>query len=1012
MMAYNKMNRNRIKLIYSFNDNNFKLPGFKIMHWVPVIFPPCRNSYFISKDVNPSFSDEIREKLLENFGYEVVSLYDTCGYNPLLLDIETYSLDRIREVTDSIRDQGDDVSPKFMSFTTSPESILKRFGEVLESENLSEKRQELLDTINENPIFLDILEYIVYNDYKKYKGSVFKEGDNTSDTEYLEAKKIVENNVNNTIIEIQNKDLQKLMRDVAKFHGYEKNKFVGKEKEFNSVVLDMEKLKKFICFAPIVIPPILAMIFLRFPLEMNLETMKKYVEDDLMKEDNIVDIYKLFGSSDEYVVKVWAKSISDLDKLLYEKFYVKGIRTGTKLVLKIWKKEGWLPTSEQRFPPSETKNLDGLDYKILSIMDNYAKTLSNMNKQGQEQEIKSVLGRASADQIITPDEVKNKLEKLKKEVIAKHGIKLECSEWIKTLIFIRAARGMKSELEKKINDFLLGVDDKRFARKFYHMTGDFDFIVPLDCMGPDTLRNRIKIFVSEANGMVNDIRIYFDLHKDYRDRMSMSEPKQTHRHFAYMSALLPNSENINELHKNSPRYVCYEYVYNERMGRPKTPPKINFDSIERYVTPTIELRSESVVHAFVRFRILDKTEFDRKLENLEKREEQIKKGITLRTYRPIHNANVVFCILTTSNFKSLFHFISEFDKHCISTLPSIIFSQKFFEPDIPPHLRCKPCVGESKKCRACEQYPIARDKSKIHTRNLGVNSIDDCKIAIVQIKQEKEDSEVDKGDVIEKLREAIDNESNIIIFPELTIPDAFINEIKKVMKEKCNEGKVSKRLFVVAGSRYKMESGYKYDVCPILYLNERCNIIVYDDNYRNYKSSKYDDEDFVTGNNGIWRYINTGFGNFAVINCIDFIAANKKILANIFQEGNRCDILIVIARNHPMVVYHTLAETTAREVNCAIAIANDGDTGYGGSRFYLPYKDNTLLAKKLEEETIPEGKEDIIYHTINSIELDKTRDIDSSYLSEKEKKQLNKKYFCGVASQHGPIHRKLWRKGK
>jgi hypothetical protein len=56
MMAFNKMNRNRIKLIYSFTDNNLKLPEFKIMHWVPVIFPPCRNSYIISKDVNPSVS--------------------------------------------------------------------------------------------------------------------------------------------------------------------------------------------------------------------------------------------------------------------------------------------------------------------------------------------------------------------------------------------------------------------------------------------------------------------------------------------------------------------------------------------------------------------------------------------------------------------------------------------------------------------------------------------------------------------------------------------------------------------------------------------------------------------------------------------------------------------------------------------------------------------------------------------------------------------------------------------
>ncbi len=929
----------------------------------------------------------------------------------MLFDIETSSLGNIQQVINSIRNQEEDVSPKYMSFTTSPKFIWKRFGANCTEDELSKKQQELLDIIDKNSIFLDILEYIVYKDYKKYEGDMFKDYNGSPDIGCLKAKKKEsEKNINDFIEKMKKEDSKKLMDDVVRFHEYEKNKFTGKEEEFIFVLSDLEKLKKFIYFTPIIIPPILAMIFLRLPLNKKFEEIKEYIKNELMERDDVVDIYKLFGDEEEYLIKVWTKNMSELDDFINKKLYKEKISTGTKLVLRIWKKEGWYPTEKQRFPSLEI-GFDEVDFKTLSIMDNYAKELSERNKEEQIDLIIDELQRIPGTNVIK-EGVKTRLDKLRKEVVEKFSIKLECDEWLKTLIFIKASRGEKGVLGENINKFLLGVDNTSFARKYYHVSGEFDFIIPLDCRGLVILKTKIEEFVKNAQNMVSDIRVYFDLHK-FRDIGGLKFQLKL-EDIAFITALMPNSNNITRLPEKSPRYDCYQYIYKkEKQGKA---PKVNFKNIEKYVTPTIELRLKSVMHVLIRFRISNKSDFNIKLENLKKQKEQIKKGIILKIYHPIHDANVVFCILMTSDFEALFNFINEFDDCCSSILPNLIFSQGFFELDIPSYLRCKPCISESKQCRACEQYPKPRDKANIHTRDLEIKGIDKCKIAIVQIKQ-KNESETNEAFVIGKLKEAIDNESNIIVFPELSIPKSFINKIEETIK---SYGK-DKKLFVVAGSHYKEEkenvSGkvYQYNVAPILYLSEEGCVKRYDDNYRNYPSS-YDkegcSENCAYGNNGIWRYINTGFGNFAVIICADFTAEGRKILENLRKLENFCDILIVIARNHGIKPYGNTAENEAKEGNRVIVITNNGDEGFGNSRFYVPDKEETDLARNLEESIVPADKEDIIYHTVDLIELDKSRGIEKRYLTKQEEEKLENKYFWRMTksnSHYKPIHLDEWK---
>jgi predicted amidohydrolase/DNA-binding Lrp family transcriptional regulator len=1001
----------RTKLIYPFNDFLFRLPDFRISHWVPVIFPPCRNSYFFSTDVKHSFNDHTRIELLKEFKHSIVSLYDTCGYNPLLFVVEAFSVHKSQQAIDSLRDQGEDVRPKFLS-VSSPESVWKRFGIDLHPGNgqslkaISEGQEKLLHEVKSNPMFLDILEYIVYNGWQKYEGNMFEEDKPVPKNKHLEAKKKVEGDVVKIIQEMQGMTTNELFAAVSEFHGYQIDGIAQKENQFRSAASDFAKFEEFISFIPIVIPPVLAMIFLRFPLEQKQVERNRYIHDNLTKYENVVDIYELFGSRHEYVIKVWAKTIAHLEKFINDKLYAHNINTVTKIVFRIWKKEGWRSTAESRFPPAAKVKLQKLDHRILSVMSNYCPELARRDKEKQIDYIKKILIHHDISLKVDQRQIEQGFQILKDEVIEKHSIKLECREWIKTLVFIKASRGQKTQLTKTINEILLGVSEISFARKFYHTTGEFDFIVPIDCPGLSKLKAIIEKFVKEAKEMTSALRIYFDIPEDYVGGIE-EDLELTPQQHACITALLPNSERLHETSTDSPRYAFYKHICKKRGASHRE--QIRFEDIHKYMTPTIEVRSKSIAHTFIRFRILDKDQFNLKLGRFELKKEQINMGITLTTYRPLHDANVAFCILTTSDFESLLEFIKELDKYCSSTLPNLIFSQSCFEPDIPGELRCKPCIKKSEiRCKACNQYPHPRLRTNIHTMDLRQKYIDDCKLAVVQICPKSAQSQEDRRYVTEKLREAINNNSNIIIFPELSVPSCFVEEMKKVMKQEYNKDRVKKPLFVVAGSQITQKNGHKYELCHLLFLDQKGRVNVYDDNYRNFKTHRDDPPDLSYGNNGVWRYVNTGYGNFVILNCFDFLANDSAIVHSLRKKENRCDILMIVANNPATQLYDDVSKKEVKHVNQIIVIANAAGDKHGRSRFYGPYKDP--MAEKLVAQEIPQKKEDTIYHEMNAVELDKSRAIGMELLIPKEEATLKEKYFTYLASQEifGPIHRDKW----
>lgn len=71
---------------------------------------------------------------------------------------------------------------------------------------------------------------------------------------------------------------------------------------------------------------------------------------------------------------------------------------------------------------------------------------------------------------------------------------------VESLIFFRATK--KPELEKTLIRELLGVRPDQFSRKLYHMTGDYDFIVPFDCEDMNALNRAINNFLRKHGELI------------------------------------------------------------------------------------------------------------------------------------------------------------------------------------------------------------------------------------------------------------------------------------------------------------------------------------------------------------------------------------------------------------------------------------------------------------------------------------------------------------------------------
>ena len=1018
-----------------------------VPRYVPVIFPPCTDIYFISKNIDSkSFRDDVREKLLGIMGRNLISMYDTCGFNPLLLIIDTKSPSKLDSLINSAREQEIDIHPTFISFTASPESIIKRFGMVV---NQAVGREgDISDKIKGNPAVLDLLEYII-----------------TAKLEQLDSENSEEKRdalIEKEIRDVKNKDAEILIKESNINEPLEKVKDAQK-------YLDAE----FIRYIHIEIPPVLGIIFLRFSIETSSDKIESVI-DGFKEDPNVIDIYKIIGEYD-YIIKVHQESISKLHSFC-EKLYDVKIQTIMKCVLRMWKEEGWEP-EKPIFPVDPPLELSQLQKDILRILCDERR--GDILKEDVDEQIGRIRDLGLRTRSYT--EVKDALKGVRKKVIYRTSVKLERRNWLKTMIFITAARGHKRELKADINAMLLGVDEKTFARKYYHVTGIVDFIVLLDCKDIYALRDKIGKFSKECGNKIRDIRIYFELERGEEQTEAF---ELTPRVLARINSLIPNSENFKETEYGTvneenmedypTRYYCYEWEVKNRkeeimnLGSADAQDKAvsSLPQVLVDLIPVSEIQPKVMIHAYVRFKFSKEKKFRDELDKIVKQ----KAGYYfLKKYDTIQDHTVVECIIVTKSFKSLFNFVKSLDRYCKLSEVNLIFHQEFFKPAIPEGLRCKPCrLPVEAPCDACEFYTEKRTMTTIRTRDFGIMTMKECKIAIVQIKipetdpktwidKAKEDRNF-KDKICGYIKDAIKKGANIIVFPELSIPNEFVDKeylfsvnlkleedlnkpiipeelrnkfgtegislpqnvtivkkssdnwvitdeeknydyiirkedkelnicvegIKGVLEKESKAQKRREKIFVVAGSDYKGYEGQQdrnpYNVSPIILCENGKT-----ETYEQQKNIQGDPERKIANAKGILRFSNTGFGDFAVLVCLDIV--KKEIIDSL---SNEIDILICPAwdktygrRNKTHRMTQEYIEGYIKQKSIFTVVANNGI--YGGSGVYGPFAKNSNDAKKLEGLKIKKGEEGIEIYEIDIMDLDKNRgkgeDRDRRYLS-------------------------------
>jgi predicted amidohydrolase/DNA-binding Lrp family transcriptional regulator len=767
---------------------------------------------------------------------------------------------------------------------------------------------------------------------------------------------------------------------------------------------DIENWEEFVRFVPMNMKKVISIILIQPP-----DDKMEEIVTEIKGNEKIIDAYEVLGES-RLLIKIVTEDINEVfryaESLMRRKTY-----TISKIVLCTLMENGFSFKSQKT--PALKITLSHMQKDILRFLWEEPEVLVS----DRDRQISMFCDRYPEHSGIIY-EVKREFESVENKFVYKYSAKLDRKGWFKTLLFIKSSlEGKKIVWDGIINKLLL-VDPTYFSRKYYVVTGDFDFIVPMDFHRLKTLKDRINEFLAAGVGeekmekYVTDIRSYFE--ENHGAGVKGLQPHQ----IACIKAMMPNSR-IGATTGRIPRNIYYKYYSSESQEREL------IECLEvAHANPTIELYTEKLVHAFIRFKIKDITGFSSELANLREDRDHI---FLYREYNPVHNTDNKMFILTTENFDSLLHFVSSLDKYSRATVTSLIFAQEFYRPDIPERFRCKPCrlpVGE--KCDACPQYIKTKEKIGVINIDLKITDrIEPCTIAAVQLKVDDLNrllpwcDQKDKEKVIEDLREkvmgyltdAIKKEVNIVVFPEMSIPESLVEKIKETIK--------GHKIIVIAGTHLhhyggdvSLEEGIEkkkyYNVCPVLISNGE-DVREYGA-YKNTKSqeeigleAKFEDIKIEEGY-GMTRFINTGFGHFSILICSDFLEDERF---NALSQ--KIDFLIVPSWNHDTSTFAERADVAAQK-RWFVTLVNNGI--YGESGLYAP------VHKELREEPMEQHVEGIKCYTLDALELDKARDRDiwgKKGKGEKltpEEQRIMKTYKNPVPVKAiEPIHRELWKTG-
>lgn len=764
-----------------------------------------------------------------------------------------------------------------------------------------------------------------------------------------------------------------------------------------------------------------------------IETIKAFGSGDY----EIAEVYNIFGEF-QSIIKLYTPNINGVDTFL-TLCRDNGMSTSTKCVLYAIKEDGTIidrniEAKRQRANDAKKE----INYAIARIMFNTRDFIQKTpfdQKELLENELNQMNIFFDPDildrYILNPDITKyeysiNDLEHYDK-VIDRYSVKLERHNWLKTLLFFKAGTEptQKDKLEKVIQNYLLGVGPSKFARKLYHITGDYDFMVLLDCMNIDVLNQIIDDFLMRFGELIQTFTNTICRPIEGHGISSLSALD-----IPLIESLLINATHISQFENKvkdgnifSPILKGYDLMLAEEGITPREDyvrnkiQNVDRTSIEAYlrnfisfenigVKPTIEFKNGALIQAYAKLNLRD---FESKNSILFEINEKIRRYEILSIiYEPVRDPLTIMCILMVKDLVELEVLFDDFlNRYCKKIEHHVIFHQGYYSKVIEQNIRCKPCFyplvpknfckkdcencGEQKdcikqNCGKCIRYILPRKRNR--KLNIDFNSKDiksPIKISLVGIDlslyqyfalEEILDQEGERNIIFNKYKKIYDNlegkakdayesyedvlakyekivnrdkyrdqykdaiikvlgdifalESDIIIFPEYSIPFYVYDTIRKF--------NIENDCLIVAGSHVNNE---KFNVCPIIFNKATGEKQIY--HYYKNNLSPFEKELGLIKNRGTayLKFLNSSRGNIYVQVCYD--AFDNEALNNV-------DILLVPSYNTSSKFVGDFNQI-AKNFKLVCAYVNTKNEGEIKSNFFIP-PDEGLGASKIGVGTI------------------------------------------------------------
>lgn len=153
-------------------------------------------------------------------------------------------------------------------------------------------------------------------------------------------------------------------------------------------------------------------------------------------------------------------------------------------------------------------------------------------------------------------------------------------------------------------------------------------------------------------------------------------------------------------------------------------------------------------------------------------------------------------------------------------------------------------------------------------------------------------------ETVEKvLRKAVDKKVNLLVFPELSIPETMIPKIELWSR--------TNKITVIAGSHYERQSnGKPYNCCPVICNGETKSV-------RKTYPSKFEKKKISCSKNGLQIFRNTPIGDFCVFICSDYLFQGNDNLRSI-ALAEKLDFWIVPAFQPHAEEHHTTMSSDVR----------------------------------------------------------------------------------------------------